>query len=141
MLERLRTALEPDSESRPRVSFEDDGIVRVDYSPCERVTLSAVRYAHEWRMANGPAHKVPALLVGGRVGSVEYDAQRFASSPEVCAATSAVAIVVKSFLERHLARLFLVYHRPPYPTQVFSDEILARNWLRGFVHDRQEPQP
>jgi hypothetical protein len=64
---------------------------------------------------------------------VEYKAQRYLSSPEVCAGISAGAIVVKSFLERHLARMFLIYHRPPYPVQVFSDEANALAWLRGFL--------
>ncbi len=120
-------------EMRPVITIGEDGVVRVDYGPCDRITLDAVRYVHDWRVANGPKHKIPALLVGGRVGSVEYQAQRFASSSEVCAVTSAVAFVVHSFLERHLARLFLMYHRPPYPTRVFEDEAAARAWLREFL--------
>jgi len=126
---------EPDA-ARPVIAIGEDGVVRVDYGPCDRITLDAVRYVHDWRMANGPKHKIPALLVGGRVSSVEYQAQRFASSAEVCAVTSAAAFVVQSFLERHLARLFFMYHRPPYPTRVFEDEIMARAWLRNYLETK-----
>ncbi len=137
MQERVHTIPDqvPDA-ARPVLTIGADGVVRVDYGPCDRITLAAVRYVHDWRMANGPRHKIPALLVGGRVGSVDYQAQRFASSSEVCAATSAVAFVVQSFLERHLARLFLMYHHPPYPTRVFEDEAMARAWLRNYLETK-----
>ncbi len=117
----------------PTVTLGDDGILRIDFSQYDRITLASIQYVHARHVALCPDRKIPVLLKGKGVASVEYKAQRYISSPEVCAVISAVAIVVKSFLERHLARMFLIYHRPPYPVQVFSDEADALAWLRGFL--------
>jgi hypothetical protein len=117
----------------PLVTLHADGIVHLDYSPCDRITLEVVRHGNARHRELSPGRKTPVLLTGGRVGNVEYKAQRHASSPEVCDVTAAVAVVTRSFLERHLAKMFLMYHRPPYPMRVFSAEPEARAWLRGFL--------
>lgn len=117
----------------PMVTFGNDGILRIDFSQYDRITLAGIQCAHARHVALCPDQKIPVICKGRAVASVEYRAQRYLSSPEVCAGTSAVAIVVSSFLERHLARMFLVYHRPPYPVQVFGDEADALAWLRSFL--------
>lgn len=117
----------------PLVTLHADGIVQLDYSPCDRITLKVVRYGNARHRELCTGFKSPVLLTGGKVGNVEYSAQRFASSPEVCDVAAAIAIVTRSFLERHLAKMFLMYHRPPFPTRVFSAEHEARAWLRGFL--------
>jgi len=115
------------------VTFGEDGIMVVDFRRCERLTLSILEAAHAWHLELCPDRKVPVLMRGDHVSSADYAAQRFGSSPSVCRVFAAMALVVSSFLERHLARMFLMYHQPPYPTRVFDDEETARNWLRGFV--------
>lgn len=120
-------------EITPQVTLGEDGILHVDFSQYDRITLASFQYVHTEHVTLCPVGKVPILFKGNGVGSIEYAAQRYASTPEVCAGVSAGAIVVSSFLERHLARMFLIYHRPPYPVQVFSDEKGALAWLRGFL--------
>ena len=117
----------------PEVTLGDDGIMRVDYSRYDHVTLASLRYVHARHVALCPSGKIPVLFVGSHIGRVDYAAQRYVSSPEVCAGISAGAIVVQSFLERHLGRMFLVYHRPPFPVRIFSDTAAALSWLRGFL--------
>lgn len=117
----------------PQVILSEDGILHIDFSQYDRITLGSFQYAHAERMRLCPVGKVPVLFKGKGISSFEYAAQRYAVSPEVCAGICAGAIVASSFLERHLARMFLIYHRPPYPVQVFSDERDAITWLRGFL--------
>jgi hypothetical protein len=117
----------------PSVTLGDDGILRIDFSQYDRITLASIQYVHARHLALCPDRKIPALFKGKAVASVEYKAQRYLSSPEVAAGIAAGAIVVKSFLERHLARMFLIYHRPPYTVQVFGNEADALDWLRGFL--------
>ena len=117
----------------PKVTLGDDGILRIDFSQYDRITFASIQYVHARHVALCPDRKIPAVFKGKAVASVEYKAQRYLSSPEVNTGISAGAIVVKSFLQRHLARMFLIYHRPPYPVQVFSDEADALAWLRGFL--------
>lgn len=115
------------------VGLGADGIIDVDFHRCEHVTLAIIEAAHARHLALCPDRKLPVLMRGDHISSVDYAAQRFASSPSVCRVVAALALVVNSFLERHLARLFLMYHRPPYPTRVFEDEVAARAWLRGLI--------
>jgi hypothetical protein len=89
----------------PEVTLGRDGILRIDYSRYDRITLASIEHAHALHVALCPNRRIPALFQGKGVGSVE----------------------------RHLARMFLIYHRPPYPVQVFSDEANALAWLRGFL--------
>jgi hypothetical protein len=138
MIRRIGNRFRPDQQSvpdeiTPTVILGDDGILHIDFSQYDRITLASIQYIHARHVALCPDRKIPVLFKGKAVASVEYKAQRYLSSPEVSAGISAGAIVVKSFLERHLARMFLVYHRPPYPVQVFSDEADALDWLRGFL--------
>lgn len=115
----------------PIVTLEAHGIVRVDFTLCDAISLEAMQRSYAQHLALCPGRKSPVLFVGGRVAAVEYKAQRFASSPEICALTAVAALVPRSFLERHLARMFLLYHRPPYPVQVFGNENEARSWLHA----------
>ncbi len=117
----------------PNVTLGEDGILRIDYSAYDRITLASFEYAHARHVALCPTGKVPVLFRGKSIASAEYQAQRYISTPEVCAGISAAAIVVKSLLERHLGRMLLIYHRPPYPVQLFSDETEALAWLRQFL--------
>lgn len=134
MTDRLSYA--PDASTppgMPRVTRTADGVLRFDYSPCASITLQAVEYALARHGTLAPGRRSPVLLLGGRVANVEHAAQRFASAPEVCAVTAALGLVARSFLEHHLARMFLLYHRPPYPARVFRNEDEALAWLRSFL--------
>lgn len=117
----------------PQVNLGEDGILYVDFSQYDHITLASFQYVHTEHITLCPVGKVPVLIKGNGVGSIEYAAQRYVASPEVCAGISAGAIVVSSFLQRHLVRMFLIYHRPPYPVQVFSDEKDAITWLRNSL--------
>lgn len=123
---------EPDNIT-PLVSLREDGILIVDFSQYDRITLASIQYIHAEHVVLAPGRKIPVLFKGKSIGSVEYKAQRYLSTPEVCEGIAAGAVVVTSFLERHLARMFLIYHRPPYPVHVFSNENDALAWLRGFL--------
>jgi len=114
------------------VMLDADGILVIDFQDCDRVTLPIIEAAHARHLALCPDRKVPLLLRGHHVGSLDYQAQRFGSSPSVQRVVAAMGIVVHSFFERHLARLFIMYHRPPYPVRLFDDEAMARKWLSGY---------
>lgn len=113
----------------PSVVLDADGIICIDFTDCTRITLSIVEsvYAQHRRLC--PDRRSPVMMVGRWVGRVDHPAQRFAASPEVAAQTLAMAFVVSSFLQRHLARMFLMYQRPPFAVQVFTDGVAARRWL------------
>jgi hypothetical protein len=47
-----------------------------------------------------------------------------------------MGIIVKSIFTRAMAELFMRFHKPPYPTRVFTDERAALDWLAQFVPAR-----
>jgi hypothetical protein len=49
--------------------------------------------------------------------------------------TTCLAIIVKSFFTRAMAKLFMKFHKPPYPARVFNDEKAALAWLGTFLQD------
>jgi len=132
-MQERETSIVESGQPEADVTLGADGILVIDLRNCDRVTLPLIETAHARHLALSPGRKVPVLLRGHHVGSIDYAAQRFGSSSSVNQVVAAMGLVVKSFLERHLARLFLMYHRPSYPARVFEDEAMARNWLSGYI--------
>ncbi len=126
----------PDKDGRlareVQVSLREDGILVIDYTNRQLLDVEAMKEALRQHHARGYG-RVPTLIKGGHIQAVDYEAMRFAGSPEVMEVCSASAIVVRTFLQRHMARMFMWYHRHPYPTRVFEQEHEALAWLRGFV--------
>jgi hypothetical protein len=114
---------------QPRVRLDTDGVFHIDFTGCSRITRAAVEFANRRHRELTSGQPAPVLIVGEYVGRVDYLAQRYASAPEVREMVMALALVADSFLQRHLARMFLMYHRPSYPVQVFADEATAHAWL------------
>ena len=69
------------------------------------------------------------------MASVDYDAQQFVSNDERAALTTALAVVVKSAFTRAMGQMFMMFHKPPYPTRMFQHEEDALEWLKTFLTD------
>lgn len=61
------------------------------------------------------------------------EVRSFYSSPEMQESMSAMAILVDSLATRLLGNFFIYISRPPYPTQLFTQEAAALTWLSQFV--------
>ncbi len=116
----------------PRVWMDLHGVLRVDYGFHASITLDLVRKAHRLHQAIAAGRRVPVLVLGHGILDVEWEAYRFAQRPEVGAITAAVALLATTPLERHLAQLFLLYHRPAHPVRVFREDRAAVDWLRQY---------
>lgn len=119
-------------EQKPEVTLGDDGVVRVNFGFHARITRAAMEDAHEQRRRLTRC-RVPILLKGEHVLMVDSEAERFASDPKIVGAVTACALLPRTILERMIARLFLRYSKPPYPTRIFADEAEAIEWLKPFV--------
>ncbi len=103
--------------------------MHVDYQG--RITLDAAKRAYQHHIAI-TNEACPILIVGQSVVAVDREAERYASSPEIVRITRAMAIVTNSSLQKHLARMFFWYRKPPYPIQVFATEEEAVEWLQQY---------
>ncbi|HHJ14160.1 MAG TPA: hypothetical protein ENJ79_07245 [Gammaproteobacteria bacterium] len=119
---------------KPSIWLGEDGIVRIRFPDNFHLSLGAVQgLNHSHRELS--TERRPVLVHADSVASADYEAQRFASDPLVTEVVSAMAIIVRSVFTRALADLFMKFHRPPYPTRVFTSENEALDWLRRGARD------
>ncbi len=116
----------------PKVWLGDDGILRVQYPQNCNLTLDIMELVHQRRLEI-TAEPCPLLVYADSVASAEYEAQQFASRQDVAALISGMGIIVKSAFTRAMSDLFMRFHKPPYPTRVFRDELPALEWLGQFL--------
>lgn len=117
----------------PQVTDLGDNIVEINYGPHAAVTLDAIQDALRQHLAMQLPGKQGVLVVADRAVRADRDAQRFASSDVVCAHTCATALLADSFTSLHLARMFLWFFPPPYPSRIFQDRKQALGWLAEQV--------
>jgi hypothetical protein len=123
------------SDPDPSVWMGDDGILRVRYPQNCHLTLELMEEVHQQRLALC-RERCTLLVYAESVASAEYEAQQFASRDDVASLVDAMGIIVKSIFTRAMAELFMRFHKPPYPTRVFTDERAALDWLAQFVPAR-----
>ena len=112
------------------VFLEPDGTLVLRFhrgSRLDATLTSEVSRAHV-ELAQGRARHVLADVRG--LVSVDRASRQLAASPDVTAATSRMAIIVGNPVTRTLGNFFIRVTTPSYPTRLFADEHLAREWLR-----------
>jgi len=115
----------------PRIWLGDDGIMRIECPQDCRLTLEDLQDLNR-RHREISCECRPLLVYAESVAAAEHAAQQFASSEEVVEVVSAMAIIVRSFFTRALADIFMMFHKPPYPTHVFNREDEALVWLEPY---------
>lgn len=118
----------------PEVWLGDAGIVHVRFPDNSHINLESVKWANQ-RHRELCGERRAVLVYADSVASADYDAQRHASSEEVREMICCMAIVVRCVFTRAMADLFMRFHKPPYPTQIFNDETEAMEWL---LNERRE---
>ena len=117
-----------------KIWLEDDGIVRIKYPDNFHITMDVMESVYQQHIQI-TTEKRPILADCGSVASVDYDAQQFVSTDERAALTSALAVIVKSAFSRAMGQMFMMFHKPPYPTRMFQHEEDALEWLKTFLTD------
>ncbi|MEO8037823.1 MAG: hypothetical protein ABI794_03590 [Betaproteobacteria bacterium] len=121
--------------NEPNVWRGDDGIVRVDYGGTGVVTLNLVQAELAARRRLGKAPQVTLVKLPG-VWRVDVQAAAYISSLDMVSMTMASGMVTDSSLGNLAVRVFDLYHRPPFPWQVFANDEDAAAWLRQYVTQR-----
>lgn len=116
----------------PLVWLGDEGILRIDYGRNPRIDLAAISSAHAQHRALSLTPR-PVLIRGEGTLTSTSEAEAFSISAPVCALTTAVALMQPNLAARLAVKLYLVYHRPPYPCQAFDDEAQALGWLSQYL--------
>ena len=120
--------------SGAKIWLQENGIVRIEYPENFHMTLDVMESVYQ-RHLQITTDKRPMLVDAASVASSDYDAQQFVSSDKAAALVSALAIVVKSAFTRAMGKVFMMFHKPPYPTRMFYHEEDALEWLKTFLTD------
>ncbi len=115
----------------PRIWLGDDGIMRIEFPQDYQFTLKDVQELNR-RHREIRSERGPLLVYAMSVAEAEHEAKQFASSDDAVAVVNAMAILVKSVFTRALAEIFMKFHKPPYPTRIFTSEADALAWLEPF---------
>ena len=120
-----------------KIWLEEDGILRIKYPDNFHITMDVMESIHQQHVEI-TTDKRPILADCESVASVDYDAQQFVSTDKAAVLTTALAVVVKSAFTRAMGEMFMMFHKPPYPTRMFQRKEDALEWLRTFLADETE---
>lgn len=121
------------ADGLPDVTLRPDGIVVVDYHEIQSVTLKTMQHIHHSQQRLAPGRVLPVLIKSENVLHADRAALDYAASETVAASIRCVAVIEVGFMIRHLARMFIWYHRPPYRVSLFKNESEALDWLRSYA--------
>lgn len=121
------------ADGLPNVTLRPDGIVDIDYHEIQAVTIKTVQHTHHAQQRLAPGRVMPVLIRAGNVLHADRAALDYAVSEPVVACIRCVAVIEVGFMIRHLARMFVWYHRPPYRVSLFANESDALDWLRNYA--------
>jgi len=115
-----------------KIIFHNNGIIKdIPFTLDE--TLDKAQEAFEMIKKNTGSKKYPLLVDVRQQRSVSREARQFYASKEFTDNVSALAFIVESAISKVLANFYLGLNKPPYPTQLFTNEDKAIEWLRGFL--------
>lgn len=120
-----------------KIWLEQDGILRIKYPENFHITMDVMESIYQQHVEI-TTDKRPILADCGSVASVDYDAQQFVSTDKAAVLTTALAVVVKSAFTRAMGEMFMMFHKPPYPTRMFQRKEDALEWLGTFLADETE---
>ena len=75
----------------------------------------------------------PVLSDIRNIKSVNREARVYGASEDAANTVSASALIVASPVSKIIGNFFLRVNKPRYPTQLFTSEAKAIEWLKGFI--------
>ena len=75
----------------------------------------------------------PMLVDLRTINSIDKEARDHFSMKNRKAGVSAIAMLIKSPVSRIIGNFFLGLNKPKVPTQLFTSEIKAVNWLQEYI--------
>ena len=116
------------------VTFLDGDIVHTHFKDSRTVEVEDVQAMLEAIAAERKGRKALLMVSVGNGTTMSNAARAFASAPESGRYIAADAIIVRDFGHQLAANVFVRYHKPGRPIQMFGDRESALEWLRAKHH-------
>ena len=109
-----------------------EGIVRLTWIPNIEIGLDAAKASAVAvnTLCQGKLH--PILIDMRSAKSITREARAFYVGPEIIA-TNAIALLVASAVSQIIANFFMRINKPTIPTNMFTSEAAAIEWLKEFL--------
>lgn len=110
----------------------DEGILFFEYKPNTTINLEVARRVVADRVAFQNERQLPVFCDMRGIISTDKAGRDFLAKSGSLLAT-AVALIVSEKVSMTLSAFYLEINKPSVPTQIFTDEQEALEYLRGFL--------
>ncbi|MFN3875038.1 MAG: hypothetical protein ACK4L7_03875 [Flavobacteriales bacterium] len=113
------------------VTFLEGDIVHTHFKDNLLVQVADVQAMFDAIAAERKGRKALLMVSVGMGTTMTNEARAYASAPESARYVAADAIIVRDFGHQLAANVFVRYHKPTRPIQMFPDQQSALDWLRS----------
>lgn len=117
------------------VLHRQDGIMHIHFHSVSSISSPEAHALNVAIIDRFPGQKFRMLITSEPNIKFTEDAMRYSSSEVGAQFSICEAYVVNSGLQRFLGNIYLIVHRPIAPTKLFTNKILAIEWLLEFGLD------
>jgi hypothetical protein len=110
-----------------------DGILQFECLPGAEMHLADAEENNKTALYLTGGRALPALINIINIKSISKEARDYYSSDATKEAESAVAMLLGSPVSRVIGNFFLGLNRSVVPTRLFTSELEAIQWLKGFL--------
>jgi hypothetical protein len=114
-----------------RIQIKED-ILHCIFINCPDMTLDIARHCVQSRMAAAEGKSYPCLVDMRDMTTATSEAREYFAK-EGAEGVNAGALLIGSQVTKMLANLFMLVNRPKTPTRMFTDERVAREWLKKYI--------
>ncbi|MCB0792607.1 MAG: hypothetical protein H6595_07485 [Flavobacteriales bacterium] len=116
------------------IHFLDNDIVHVHFLDGRLVTPEDVQTMFDAVEERRRGRKALLMVSVGDKTTMTNEARAYASAPESSRYIAADAIILRDFSHQLAANVFVRYHKPGRPIQMFPDKESAMSWLAEQHH-------
>jgi len=115
-----------------RVELRDDGIIQFFYGDYVHYNVDVSQEVENVVMTLTEGETYMSLRIAGKQSSIAIKVMQYLSRGRGCLLTLADAFVIKSLLQRILAKIYLSIAKPYVPTKFFENVEDAETWLKSL---------
>lgn len=116
------------------------GYLKVTSKEVDEITMEDAR--HDFQQAGDMVNfqKTPVLADSRNYTHFDHEIRDFYSSKEAAERISAMAILINSIPTRLMGNFFINFHKPHFPTRLFTSENEAIKWLLKHTDEYKNKQ-
>jgi len=115
-----------------RVELREDGIIQFHYGNSVHYNTEIAQEVENVVMSVAANETYMSLRIAGKHSSIAINVMQYLSRGRGCLLTLADAFVIKSLLQRILAKIYLSILKPYVPTKFFENVEDAEAWLKSL---------